>query len=100
MRQRPSGAGQARGGSGDTGGKTSFSPGLYVVATPIGNARDITLRALDLLAAADVIACEDTRVTRKLLTLHDIATPTLAYHEHNAERARPALIERLKEGQI
>ena len=75
-----------------------LSPGLYLVATPIGNARDITLRALDVLAAADVIACEDTRVTARLLAIHGIATPTTAYHEHNARRAGPALIERIAQG--
>lgn len=86
-----------------TGGKAapaSFTPGLYVVATPIGNARDITLRALDLLRGADIIACEDTRVTRKLLNIHDIDRPTLAYHDHNAARIRPRLMERLIKGEI
>lgn len=73
--------------------------GLYVVATPIGNARDITLRALDVLGQADVIACEDTRVTAKLLAIHGISRPLVAYHEHNAERARPGLIRRLKKGE-
>lgn len=77
-----------------------FAPGLYLVATPIGNAEDITLRALRLLAAADVIAAEDTRVTAKLLARHGIRTATVAYHEHNAERAGPALIERQKRGEI
>ena len=76
------------------------TPGLYLVATPIGNARDITLRALDILNQADVIACEDTRVTSKLLSIHGIRVPLLAYHEHNAERVRPAIIERLKGGEI
>ncbi|MDP6565111.1 MAG: 16S rRNA (cytidine(1402)-2'-O)-methyltransferase [Alphaproteobacteria bacterium] len=79
---------------------SAFAPGLYVVATPIGNARDITLRALDLLTAADIIACEDTRITRKLLTIHDIATPTLGYHDHNAASVRPRLMQRLKKGEI
>ena len=74
------------------------APGLAVVATPIGNLRDVTLRALDVLAAADVIACEDTRVTRKLLAAYAIKTPLLAYHEHNAEQVRPKLIGRLKDG--
>ena len=77
----------------------ALPPGLYLVAAPIGNARDITLRALDALAAADVIACEDTRGTAKLLTIHGIATPTTAYHEHNARRAGPALIARMARGQ-
>lgn len=75
-------------------------PGLYLVATPIGNSRDITLRALDVLAAADVIACEDTRVTAKLLAIHNIRRPLLAYHEHNADRAGPDIIRRLKSGEI
>lgn len=70
------------------------------MATPIGNLRDITLRALDILRDAHVIACEDTRVTRKLLTAYNITTPLTAYHEHNAARARPALIKRLESGQI
>jgi len=75
-------------------------PGLYLVATPIGNMADITLRALDMLAGADVIICEDTRVTKKLLIRHDISTPTLSYHEHNAARVRPMIIERLKNGDV
>jgi 16S rRNA (cytidine1402-2'-O)-methyltransferase len=73
-------------------------PGLYVVATPIGNARDITLRALDVLRAADLVACEDTRVTRKLFAIHGIERPLVAYHEHNAARVRPTLLRRLAEG--
>lgn len=73
--------------------------GLAIVATPIGNADDITLRALAALAAADVIACEDTRVTAKLLARHEIMTACLPYHDHNAERVRPILIERLKSGE-
>ena len=77
-----------------------FVPGLYLCATPIGNLRDITLRALDLLAAADVIACEDTRTTARLLREYAIATPTTPYHEHNAARARPALLRRLAAGQV
>jgi len=73
--------------------------GLYLVATPIGNLRDVTLRALDLLAGADVIACEDTRVTRKLLSTYGIKTPLVTYHEHNAESMRPKLIKRLQGGE-
>src|SRR5262249_26367290 len=72
--------------------------GLYVVATPIGNLGDITLRALETLAGCDMIACEDSRVTRKLTERFLIATPLSPYHEHNAETARPKLLERLKEG--
>ena len=71
------------------------APGLYLVATPIGNLGDITLRALELLAGADIIACEDTRVTRKLAARYGIATPLTSYHEHNAAEARPKLLARL-----
>ena len=73
--------------------------GLYLVATPIGNLGDISLRALELLAASDCIACEDTRVTRKLTERYGIATPLLAYHEHNAGEARPKILARLAAGQ-
>jgi len=75
-----------------------LSGGLYVVATPIGNLGDITLRALATLAGADLIACEDTRVTRKLLDRYGITTPLTAYHDHNAAQARPALLRRLADG--
>ena len=75
------------------------APGLYLVATPIGNLGDITLRALELLAGVDVIACEDTRVTRKLTERYGIATPLTPYHEHNASQARPKLLARLADGQ-
>src|SRR5205807_8061257 len=77
----------------------ALAGGLHVVATPIGNLRDITLRALDVLAAADLIACEDTRVTRKLLDHYRIATPLTPYHDHNAAAARPKLLARLAAGQ-
>lgn len=73
--------------------------GLYPAATPIGNLGDITLRALEALAGADVIACEDTRVTRKLLDHYGIATPLTPYHEHNAAAARPKLLARLAAGE-
>ena len=76
----------------------SLTPGLHIVATPIGNLGDITLRALDALAGADLIACEDTRVTRKLLDRYGIARPLTPYHEHNAAQARPMLLRRLAEG--
>jgi 16S rRNA (cytidine1402-2'-O)-methyltransferase len=64
-------------------------PGLYLVATPIGNLGDMTLRALEILAGVDVLACEDTRVTRKLADRYGLTTPLVAYHDHNAEIARP-----------
>ena len=73
--------------------------GLYMVATPIGNLGDISLRALELLAGADVIACEDTRVTGKLTQRYGIKTPLTPYHEHNAGEARPKILARLSEGQ-
>ena len=75
-----------------------LAPGLYLVATPIGNLGDITLRALQALAGVDLIACEDTRVTRKLLDRYAIATPLTPYHDHNAATARPGLLRRLAEG--
>jgi 16S rRNA (cytidine1402-2'-O)-methyltransferase len=75
-----------------------LAPGLHIVATPIGNLADITIRALAALAGADLIACEDTRVTRKLLDRYGIATPLTPYHDHNAAQARPALLRRLAEG--
>ncbi|MBL0941117.1 MAG: 16S rRNA (cytidine(1402)-2'-O)-methyltransferase [Alphaproteobacteria bacterium] len=72
---------------------------LSIVSTPIGNAEDITLRALSVLKEADLIACEDTRVTSKLLAIHQIHTPLISYHDHNAEQVRPRIIEALKQGQ-
>jgi 16S rRNA (cytidine1402-2'-O)-methyltransferase len=77
----------------------ALTAGLHLIATPIGNLRDITLRALETLAAADVIACEDSRVTRKLLDHYAIATPLTPYHEHNAASARPKLLARLAAGE-
>jgi 16S rRNA (cytidine1402-2'-O)-methyltransferase len=75
-----------------------LEPGLHIVATPIGNLGDITLRALGTLAGADLIACEDTRVTRKLLDRYAISTPLTPYHEHNAAQARPVLLQRIAAG--
>jgi 16S rRNA (cytidine1402-2'-O)-methyltransferase len=74
--------------------------GLHIVATPIGNAADITLRALDVLRRADLIACEDTRVTGNLLMRYGIGTHRLAYNDHNAERVRPLLLERMRRNEI
>ncbi|WP_407157359.1 16S rRNA (cytidine(1402)-2'-O)-methyltransferase [Bradyrhizobium sp. STM 3557] len=73
-------------------------PGLYLVATPIGNLGDITLRALETLAGVDLIACEDTRITRRLTERYAIAAELTPYHEHNAEAARPKILQRLAEG--
>jgi 16S rRNA (cytidine1402-2'-O)-methyltransferase len=72
--------------------------GLHIVATPIGNLGDVTLRALETLAAADAILAEDTRVSRRLLDHYGISTPLAPYHEHNAAEARPRAIARMKEG--
>lgn len=74
-------------------------PGLHLVATPIGNLRDITIRALDTLARADLVLAEDTRVTKGLLTHFGIATPLHAYHEHNAAREEAGLLARLAAGE-
>ncbi len=79
-------------------GGGELAPGLYVTATPIGNARDITLRALDVLAACDVIAAEDTRVSAKLLSIHGISRPLTSYNDHNGAHERPKLLARLKHG--
>jgi len=76
-----------------------LAPGLYVVATPIGNLGDVTLRALSILAAADAILAEDTRISRKLLARYGIETPLTPYHEHNAAEARPRALRRIAEGQ-
>jgi 16S rRNA (cytidine1402-2'-O)-methyltransferase len=76
-------------------------PGLHLLATPIGAARDITLRALDILASADVLAAEDTRTLRHLMEIHGVALndrPLVAYHDHNGEAVRPRLLRALKEG--
>jgi 16S rRNA (cytidine1402-2'-O)-methyltransferase len=75
-----------------------LAPGLHVVATPIGNLGDVSLRALQTLAGADVIACEDTRVTRVLTARYGIATRLFPYHDHNAEKQRPKLLALLAEG--
>ena len=84
--------------AGQTVEAPKLAAGLHLVATPIGNLRDISLRALETLAAADLIACEDTRITRRLLDHYGIATPMTPYHEHNAAAARPKLLERLADG--
>src|SRR6202521_3660301 len=73
-------------------------PASFLGATPIGNLGDVTLRALETLAAVDVVACEDTRVTRRLFERTGIATPFLTYHDHNAATARPDILARLQAG--
>src|SRR5690606_24361864 len=71
---------------------------LYLVATPIGNLEDITLRALRILKEVDIIAAEDTRNTKKLLSYYDISTPLVSYHEHNQEQAGEKILQWLGEG--
>jgi 16S rRNA (cytidine1402-2'-O)-methyltransferase len=81
--------------------KVRLAPGLYFVATPIGTARDITLRALDVLASVDVLAAEDTRSMRRLLDIHGVPLgdrPLLAYHDHNGDAVRPKLLRYLEQG--
>lgn len=80
--------------------KNKFECGLYVTATPIGNLSDITIRALDLLREADFIACEDKRVSGKLLSYYDIKTPMISYHDHNAHEVMPRIISELQAGKI
>jgi len=77
----------------------ALAPGLHLVATPIGNLGDITLRALWVLRSVDRILCEDTRVTSRLLARYGIKKPLELYHDRNAERARPAVIEALRRGE-
>jgi 16S rRNA (cytidine1402-2'-O)-methyltransferase len=74
------------------------APGLHLVATPIGNLADITLRALETLAGVDLIACEDTRITRRLTERYAVTAELTPYHEHNAAQARPKILQRLAEG--
>ena len=78
--------------------KNEMGPGLYLVATPIGNLRDITLRALDILADADLVLCEDTRVGGKLLAAHGLEAKLERYDEHAAERVRPKILAKLAAG--
>jgi len=77
-----------------------LAAGLYILATPIGNARDISLRALETLKACDVIAAEDTRVTAKLLAIHGISKPLIPYNDHNGADMRPKILARLSQGQM
>jgi 16S rRNA (cytidine1402-2'-O)-methyltransferase len=89
---------KAQVGERDERATAALAPGLYIVATPIGNLRDITLRALDVLAGADLVLCEDTRVGGKLLSAHGIHARLERYDEHAAERVRPLVLQRLAEG--
>jgi 16S rRNA (cytidine1402-2'-O)-methyltransferase len=90
---------RAEEGSKPRPGTKAAHRGLLLVATPIGNAEDISLRALRALGEADVIACEDTRLTGTLMARYGITTPLVAYHEHNAARMRPQLLRRLACGE-
>ncbi len=88
---------------GDRPPSDRLTPGLYLIATPIGAARDITLRALDLLRAADVLVAEDTRSLRRLMDIHGVAVgerPLLAYHDHNGDRMRPRLLADMAAGRV
>ena len=78
----------------------ALDPGLYIVATPIGNLRDITLRAIDTLRAADEILAEDTRIARRLMDAHDIRTKVTPYHDHNGAKRRPEILQKLSEGAV
>ncbi len=78
--------------------QSSLNPSLYLVATPIGNLADITLRALDTLRGCDSVACEDTRHSGRLLKHHEIKVPLLSLNEHNEARRIPEIIERLQQG--
>ncbi|MFN3212719.1 MAG: 16S rRNA (cytidine(1402)-2'-O)-methyltransferase [Henriciella sp.] len=78
----------------------ALDPGLYIVATPIGNLRDITLRAIDTLRAADEILAEDTRVARRLMDAYDIRAKLTPYHDHNGAKRRPEILEKLSSGAV
>src|SRR5256885_9307270 len=108
MRAKPASINTTEGATGTSGRTFSVGsqvlpapkpvPGLHLVATPIGNLGDITLRALETLAGVDIIACEDTRVTRRLTERYAISALLKPYHEHNAALARPKILERLAQG--
>ncbi len=76
------------------------APGLHIVATPLGHADDITLRALDTLEAADLVVCEDTRVTARLFAIYGLSRPMLAYHDHNGAKMRPRILDALDRGAV
>ncbi|MBS0521575.1 MAG: 16S rRNA (cytidine(1402)-2'-O)-methyltransferase [Proteobacteria bacterium] len=89
---------QSQANGAHAGRKPPLAPGLHIVATPIGNLRDITLRALDVLREADLVACEDTRVFAKLASHYGIAAPTIAYSDATQEAAEPRILRALAEG--
>ena len=86
-------------GLGDWSPRHTLASGLHLVATPIGNLGDISLRALWVLRGVDRILCEDTRVTARLLARYGIDKPLDPYHDHNADRVRPAVLETLRRGE-
>jgi len=94
----PGGLGEATGSPEAAVSTGVLAPGLYIVATPIGNLGDITLRALEVLRGVDLIACEDTRVTATLARRFELTADRLPYHDHNAETMRPKLLARLQAG--
>ena len=94
----PAGAGQTRDDTPASKPQPGAEPGLWLVATPIGNLEDMSPRALAVLASVDRVACEDTRRTGRLLARHGISARLVSYHEHNAARVRPALIRTLTGG--
>jgi 16S rRNA (cytidine1402-2'-O)-methyltransferase len=83
----------------DLSDKSKLPSGLYIVATPIGNLQDITMRAIETLKNADMVYCEDKRQSSVLLSHYSISTPLGSYHEHNAEKMRPVLLEKMGNGQ-
>ena len=93
---------QAQGKSGEHLDSSVKKSGvLYLVSTPIGHLKDLTFRALETLQNADIIVCEDTRVTRKLLSAYEISPPHLwTYHEHNGEQQRPKILDALSQGKV
>ncbi len=96
--QNPADPKECAAASQDARASTTLEPGLYLVATPIGNLRDITLRALDVLGAADLVLAEDTRVSRKLFEAYGLRPPFAPYHEHNAKAKLPGVLKALREG--
>lgn len=91
---------QPNGGDRPSKRRQRVIPGLYIVSTPIGNLGDLTPRAIDIMNAADLVACEDTRVTGRLLKLHGIGTRMTPYHDHSSPAARDGIIQHLKNGEI
>lgn len=83
---------------------TKLQPGLYITATPIGNANDITLRALEILCVADILLCEDTRATKRLLEIHSVKrsrdSRILAYHEHSSDKIRHDILDNIEAGKV